>query len=103
MLGRPAAVVLAWARAPSLHFLALGALLFAFTARDGGPAARPPIVISAERVADIRDDYQRTVRTVPTPAELDALIAVRQFVADTYGAEYLPDEPNTYPRSYPRE
>lgn len=62
-------------RAPAVHFLALGAVLFAVFARDGGPAARPPIVISAERVAEIRDDYQRTVRTVPTSAELDALIA----------------------------
>ena len=67
--------VMAWARTPAVHFLALGALLFALATRSGGPAARPPIVITAARVAEIRDDYQRTVRTVPTSTELDALVA----------------------------
>lgn len=71
----PLGAIMAWARVPAVHFVALGALLFALVTRDARPAARPPIVITAERVAEIRDDYQRTVRTVPTPAELDALIA----------------------------
>jgi hypothetical protein len=74
---RAVGVVTAALRAPALHFLALGALLFALAGRSGAPAvpARPPIVITAERIAEIRDDYQRTVRAVPTAAELDALIA----------------------------
>ncbi len=65
-------------RAPALHFLALGALAAFVSARATGtvePTARPPIVISAARVAEIRDDYTRTLLTPPTPAELDALVA----------------------------
>ncbi len=68
----------AGARAPALHFLALGALLAAVSARTTGTAgatARPPIVITAARVAALRDDYQRSLLVAPTPAELDALIA----------------------------
>ena len=65
-------------RAPALHFLALGALLAALSARTTGTAratARPPIVITAARVAEIRDDYQQTLLTAPTPVELEALVA----------------------------
>ncbi len=58
-----------------MHFLALGALLFAFSTRSGGGAVRPPIVITAAQVAEIRDDYQHTMHTVPTAVELDALVA----------------------------
>jgi hypothetical protein len=36
---------------------------------------RPPIVIAAARVAEIRDEYERTLLTPPTAAELTALIA----------------------------
>lgn len=66
----------AWLRAPAVHFLVLGALLFAFTTR--GPAPPPPrrpIVITAARIAEIREDYERTNRVAPTAAELDALVA----------------------------
>ena len=65
------------ARAPALHFLALGALLAAWnaaTAVSEPPAGRAPILISAARVAAIRDDYAKTVAP-PTEAELAALVA----------------------------
>jgi hypothetical protein len=62
-------------RAPALHFLVLGALLFALGTRPSGSAARPPVVFTTARVTEIRDDYRRTMRAAPTPAELDALIA----------------------------
>ncbi len=62
-------------RAPAVHFLVLGALLFTLSTRMGGGAVRPPIVITAARIAEIRDDYQRTMHTVATPAEVDALVA----------------------------
>jgi hypothetical protein len=68
-------VVLTWARAPALHFLVLGACLFAVGTRPSGSMARPPVVFTAARVAEIRYDYRRTVRAAPTPAELDALVA----------------------------
>lgn len=64
-------------RAPALHFLAVGGVLFAAVSWRAGPepvALRPPIVITAERIAEIRDDYRRTIGSAPTPRELDALI-----------------------------
>ncbi|MGE0546436.1 MAG: type I DNA topoisomerase [Kofleriaceae bacterium] len=36
------------------------------------------------------------MRTDSTRVSDDALTAVRQYVTDTYGKDYLPDEPNTY-------
>jgi hypothetical protein len=65
-------------RAPALHFLVLGGLLAGGAARlDGGAltTARPPIVISAARVGEIRDEYQRTLLAAPTDDELAALVA----------------------------
>ena len=61
-------------RAPALHFLALGAALFLVTAQSGSDTVRAPIVITAARIAEIRDDYQQTMHTVPTAAEIDALV-----------------------------
>lgn len=66
------------ARSPALHFLAIGALLVVLDERIVGPAratARPPIVVTAARVAEIRDEYARTLGAPPTPPELDALVA----------------------------
>jgi len=71
-------VVGAVLRAPALHFAALGAALFAVSTHLGASPAgqlRAPIVISAARVAEIRDDYERTLSVVPTAEELDELIA----------------------------
>lgn len=68
----------AGARSPALHFLTVGALLVALDTRTAGPAGatgRPPIMITAARVAEIRDEYTRTLEAAPTPAELDALVA----------------------------
>jgi hypothetical protein len=56
----------------------LGALLFVAHARLAGPAratGRAPVVITAARVAEIRDEYARTLGTPPTATELDALVA----------------------------
>jgi hypothetical protein len=64
-------------RSPALHFVALGALLFAGSSLRASfhPAAeRPPIVITAARVEEIREDYRRTVGSAPTARELAALI-----------------------------
>ena len=79
MGGRPSRIAGAVLHAPALHFLVLGALLAAGAARGGGDArtagVRPPIVISAARVDEIRDDYQRTALAAPTDDELRALVA----------------------------
>ena len=68
-------------RAPAVHFVVLGTLLFAVSTRvperpapAPAPAGRAPIVITAARIAEIRADYQQTVGSSPTPAELSALI-----------------------------
>jgi hypothetical protein len=64
-------------RAPALHFLVLGGLLFAVNTRFSGSTSatpRAPIVITAARIAEIRDDYQRTVRAEPTATEIAALV-----------------------------
>jgi len=64
-------------RAPAVHFLVLGALLFAVSTRFAAApeaARRKPIVITAARIAEIRDDYQRSMEADPTPTELTALI-----------------------------
>lgn len=64
-------------RAPALHFLLLGALLFgasSLTAAPGPGAVREPVVITAARVEEIREDYHRTMGVAPTPRELAALI-----------------------------
>src|SRR5262245_36779972 len=64
--------------APALHFLVLGGLLAGVAARVGGGSAadvRPPIVISAARVDEIRDEYQRSSLAPPTDDELRALVA----------------------------
>ncbi len=83
MRGRLLRCVVAASRAPAVHFLVLGGLLFAGSAgvtrsgtaaRPTGPPRRDPIVITAARVAEIRDDYRRTVEVDPTPTELAALV-----------------------------
>jgi hypothetical protein len=64
-------------RTPGLHFLVLGAGLFvatSLTSYDDPAAVREPVVITAERIAEIRDDYRRTMGAAPTPRELAALI-----------------------------
>jgi hypothetical protein len=77
-VGRAGTAVRALARTPALHFLVIGAALAALDAATSAPrattTARAPIVITAARIAEIRDDYTRDV-AAPSPAELDALVA----------------------------
>jgi hypothetical protein len=71
-------VVRATLRAPGVHFAALGSLLFAASSLLSAPerdGRREPIVITAERVAEIRDEYSRMMGAPPTRSELTALIA----------------------------
>jgi hypothetical protein len=68
---------IAMLRAPAVHFVALGGLLFAVVSWSANPEpvpTRAPIVISAARVEEIRDDYRRTAGIAPTARELAALI-----------------------------
>jgi hypothetical protein len=64
------------ARAPAVHFLVLGAALAWLDTAGGTPSVTPraPIVITAARIAEIRDDYTRDV-AAPTADELTALVA----------------------------
>ena len=69
-------VVTGLARAPALHFLVIGALLFAISSRSAERAPlRAPIVISAERVQEIRDEHARSLGAPPSPAEMESLLA----------------------------
>lgn len=72
-------LVLAVARWPAVHFLVLGALLFAvhgaFAQRGNGLSEEErTIVVSAERVAALRAEYRRSIGAPPSPAELDRLV-----------------------------
>ena len=72
------ATLIAMLRAPALHFLLLGGLLFAASSLTASPepaALREPIVITTARIEEIREDYRRTMGTAPTPRELAALIS----------------------------
>jgi hypothetical protein len=70
-----------WLRQPVLHFAAIGALLFALetqvlgSARAGAGGGRgEPVVISAQRVAELRRDWLARTGRLPTQAELRALV-----------------------------
>ncbi|MCU1280857.1 MAG: parvulin-like peptidyl-prolyl isomerase, partial [bacterium] len=70
----------AW-RSPIVHFVALGAALFAIArmwpARDAAPSAlslRQPIAIDAARIRALTDAYRRDVGAPPTPAQLEGLV-----------------------------
>ena len=62
-------------REPLVHFLVLGLLLFiVYGALQGeGPPAPNEIVIDAERVAYLSNQFERAWQRPPTPAELDGL------------------------------
>jgi hypothetical protein len=62
-------------REPLVHFLALGLLLFVvYGALQGeGPPAPNEIVIDAERVAYLSNQFERAWQRPPTPAELNGL------------------------------
>jgi hypothetical protein len=67
-------------RLPALHFIVIGAALFALTLRmpdDPAGAAtsrRAPIVIAGATVAELREEYRAEKGAPPTAAELQALI-----------------------------
>lgn len=69
-----------WWRRPVVHFIAIGAILFGAKTlfmtgqRTGEGPERAPIVITAERVAELRDDWIARTRTAPSERDLDALI-----------------------------
>lgn len=72
--------LLRWLRAPLLHFLVGGAVLFrvvhgtgSFAAVTGGVALEP-IAITAADVLRLREDYTRDSGLAPTPADEAALI-----------------------------
>jgi PPIC-type PPIASE domain len=64
-------------REPLLHFLVLGAGLFALFGVVGGPAeeVKDRIVVSAAKVENLAGLFERTWRRPPTEAEIDGLIA----------------------------
>ncbi len=68
-----------WLREPLVHFLLLGALLFALFALWGGPAVSAPgqyhIVVTPTMVQNLVVSFQRSSGRAPTAPELDALIA----------------------------
>lgn len=68
-------------RWPALHFVLLGAALFFLQTRALTPAGstarelvREPIVVSAERIEQIRSDYRRQTGSEPSPEVVRALI-----------------------------
>lgn len=68
---RPSSWPRRWLRAPVVHFVAGGALLFRLV--HGGPPAAP-VVVSAGDVARLRVDYTRDTGLQPTAADEVALI-----------------------------
>jgi hypothetical protein len=68
------------AREPLVHFLLLGAVLFAadhMIGRWRRPAAAPdaPIVVTAALRAELADGWTRAQGSPPTPEELETLVA----------------------------
>lgn len=69
-------------RAPALHFLLLGGVLFG--ARGWWGTERPRIVLSADDVGRLRSEWQATHGTPPSPATLATLVdaAIDEEVLD---------------------
>jgi len=69
-------------REPLFHFLLLGLLLFVgyHLLASGRDSARDQIVVTQERIASIRDQFQRAWQRPPTAQELDGL--VQNFVRE---------------------
>ena len=69
------AVMLKWgAREPFVHFLVLGALLFAFNEYLEARANHSRIEISNKQVKDIVNNYQLQYGNAPTPGQLKSLV-----------------------------
>ncbi|MGH8512451.1 MAG: peptidyl-prolyl cis-trans isomerase [Gammaproteobacteria bacterium] len=69
-----------WVQSPVLHFVAIGAVLFAVSALRSTPAPereeveREPILISGEQIRLMRADFAKRWGTMPDPEQLTALI-----------------------------
>ena len=69
-----------WLRSPVVHFVVIGAVLFAVSALrstlapEPGKVEREPILISGERIQVMRADFAKRWGTMPTPEQLTALI-----------------------------
>lgn len=64
-----------WLRAPALHFLLLGGLLFALPPLPGpGETDRPPVVITTASIDGLRTGFESRWSTPPTRAQLEALV-----------------------------
>ncbi len=63
-------------REPLVHFLLIGAALFALARFTGSPAAQGPthIVVTAQTIDGLVQGWQRTWGRPPSPQELDGLI-----------------------------
>lgn len=74
-------MTLRWLRHPVLHFVLIGATLFAASELwspsepTRPPVQREPIVISAEQIRLMEEDFVRRWGMVATPAQMSALIA----------------------------
>ncbi len=70
-----------WLRHPVLHFVLIGVTLFVArelwspAAPPRPPVQREPILISAEQIGVMKEDFVRRWGILPTPAQLSALIA----------------------------
>lgn len=72
-----------WLRHPVLHFVLIGVILFvasefwspAAPPRPRPPVQREPVLISAEQIGVMKEDFVRRWGIVATPAQLSALIA----------------------------
>ena len=69
-----------WLQSPVLHFVVIGAVLFAVSALrstsapERGKVDHEPILISGERIQVMRADFAKRWGTMPTPEQLTALI-----------------------------
>ena len=83
------------AREPLLHFLLLGAALFALHRAVAGPGEDPgrEIVVGRGRIEALAETFARTWQRPPTAAELDGLVAdwVRDEVFYAYSQHVVPE------------
>ena len=83
-------------RSPALHFLVLGACLFALTRAGSGPA-RPPLELDAKRVAALRADWVATSGVAPdareTTALVDAAIDDELLLREAYARGFAESDP----------
>lgn len=65
-------------REPLVHFLLLGALIFAgyrFMVADGGGWPAGDIIVTEGRIRNLAETFTRTWQRPPTPEEIDGLVA----------------------------